>query len=200
MLSSKQIDAITEIINIGVGKGSASLSQMIDGEILLNVPYVNVISFNDVLEEIRNLGNKDEVHSIEMRFSGEYEGSANVILPEESAKLLASLLIHEDPDSNTIKEMKDGLMIEVGNIILNAIMGSFGNILDAPLDYHMPKSYQGDVDGIYNQLDKERYNEVLVCRTNFSVRGKNISGDILIMYEMKSFNKLSETLDKMIGN
>ncbi|MEQ9465902.1 MAG: hypothetical protein RLN88_00740 [Ekhidna sp.] len=198
MLNSKQIDTITEIINIGVGKGSASLSQMIDGEILLNVPYVNVITFSDVLSEIKKLGGGDKVHSVEMKFSGEYEGSANVILPGESAKLLASLLVHEDPDSATIKEMKDGLMIEVGNIILNAIMGSFGNILDAPLDYHMPKSYQGDVDGIYGQLDKERYNQVLVCHTNFSIRGKNISGDILIMYEMSSFDKLSDVLNKMI--
>lgn len=198
MLNPKQVDTITEIINIGVGKGSASLSQMIDGEILLNVPYVNVISFDHVLEEIQKLGKGDEVHSVEMRFSGEYEGSANVILPDDSSKLLASLLMHEDPDSATIDEMKDGLMIEVGNIILNGIMGSFGNILDAPLDYHMPKSYQGDVDGIYSQLDKERYNKVLVCHTNFAVRGKNISGDILIMYEMKSFDKLSNVLDKMI--
>lgn len=198
MLSAKQIDTITEIINIGVGKGSASLSQMIDGEILLNVPYVNVITFSDVLEEITKLGGGDSVHSVEMRFSGEYDGSANVILPGESSKQLASLLIHEDPDSEAIEEMKDGLMIEVGNIILNAIMGSFGNILDAPLDYHMPKSYQGNVDGIYNQLDKERYHQVLICHTNFSIRGKSVSGDILIMYEMKSFDKLSGVLNKLI--
>lgn len=198
MLNSKQVDTITEIINIGVGKGSASLSQMIDGEILLNVPYVNVITFDDVLSEIKKLGGGDQVHSVEMRFSGEYEGSANVILPVDSAKQLASLLIHEDPDSATIEEMKDGLMIEVGNIILNAIMGSFGNILDAPLDYHMPRSYQGNVEGIYGQLDKQRYNQVLVCHTNFSIRGKNISGDILIMYEMSSFDKLSDMLNKMI--
>ncbi|MEP1033765.1 hypothetical protein [Ekhidna sp.] len=198
MLSAKQIDAITEIINIGVGKGSASLSQMIGGEILLNVPYVNVITFDDVLSEIEKLGGGDSVHSVEMRFSGEYEGSANVILPGESSKQLASLLIHEDPDSAAIAEMKDGLMIEVGNIILNAIMGSFGNILDAPLEYHMPKSYQGDVKGIYRQLDKDRYNQVLVCHTNFAIRGKNISGDILIMYEMGSFDKLTDVLNKMI--
>ena len=198
MLSAKQIDTITEIINIGVGKGSASLSQMIDGEILLNVPYVNVISFDDVLGEIEKLGGGHYVHSVEMRFSGEYEGSANIILSDESSKQLASLLIHEDPDSNAIAEMKDGLMIEVGNIILNAIMGSFGNILDAPLDYHMPKSYEGDVHGIYNQLDKDRYNQVLVCHTNFTIRGKNVSGDILIMYEMRSFDKLTGVLNQMI--
>lgn len=198
MLNEKQVDTITEIINIGVGKGSASLSQMIDGEILLNVPYVNVITFDDVLTEIKKLGGGKEVHSVEMMFTGEYEGSANVILPGESSNLLASLLIHEDPDSEAIKEMKDGLMIEVGNIILNAIMGSFGNILDAPLDYHMPMSYQGDVQGIYGKLDKEKYNQVLICHTNFSIRGKNISGDILIMYEMNSFDKLTGVLNKMI--
>lgn len=198
MLSSKQIDTITEIINIGVGRGSASLSQMIDGEILLNVPYVNVVGFDYVQEEISKLGGGKDVHSVEMRFSGDYEGSANIILPSDSAKLLASLLVHEDPDSDAVKEMQDGLLIEVGNVILNAIIGSFGNIMDSPLDYHMPKSYEGDVNGIYNLLDKTKYNEVLVCRTNFTIEGKNISGDILIMYEMTSFNKLTEVLNKMI--
>jgi len=198
MLTNQQIDTITEIVNIGVGKGSASLSQMIDGEILLNVPYVNVISFDEVLTELQKLKVAD-VHAVELQFSGEYEGSANVILSAESAAQLASLLIQEDPHSEAIREMKDGLMIEVGNIILNAIMGSFGNILDAPLDYHMPKSFQGDISGLYSLLDKERFNQVLICRTNFTIRGKNISGEILIMYEMKSFHKLRDMLDKLVS-
>lgn len=198
MLSDKQIDTITEIINIGVGKGSASLGQMIEGEILLSVPYVNVVDFNHVQDEINKLGGGEEVHSVEMRFSGDYDGSANIILPGESAKLLASLLIHEDPNSDAIKEMKDGLLIEVGNIILNAIIGSFGNIMNSPLDYHMPISYEGNVNGIYSLLDKNKYKEVLICRTNFTIQGKNISGDILIMYEMTSFSKLTEVLNQMI--
>jgi len=198
MLSAKQIDAISEIINIGVGKGSASLSQMIEGEILLNVPYVNVISFEEVLRELNKLEVED-IHAVELKFSGEYEGSANVILPKESATQLASILIHEDPNSDTLEKMKDGIMIEVGNIILNAIMGSFGNILNAPLDYHMPKSFQGDIPGLHQQLDQEKFSQVLICRTNFTARGKNISGEILIMYEMSSFDKLEKVLEQMIG-
>lgn len=197
MLSSKQIDAITEIINIGVGRGSASLSQMIDGEISLDVPYINVITFNEILSEMDKMDIKD-IHSVELKFSGEYEGSANVILSDASATQLASILIHEDKESDTLKEMKDGIMIEVGNIILNAIMGSFGNILDAPLDYHMPRSFQGDVEGLHGQLDQEKFSQILICRTNFNARGKNISGEILIMYEMKSFDKLKKVLDMMV--
>ena len=197
MLSAKQIDAITEIINIGVGKGSASLSQMIDGEILLHVPYVNVISFNEVLRELNKLNVKD-VHAVEMKFSGEYEGSANVILSTDSATQLASILIHVDPTSDTLKEMKDGIIIEVGNIILNGIMGSFGNILDAPLDYHMPKSFEGDIEGLHRQLDQEKFSQVLICRTNFTALGKNISGEILIIFKMSSFDKLEKVLQEMV--
>ncbi|MCP4460872.1 MAG: hypothetical protein GY816_23060 [Cytophagales bacterium] len=198
MLSEKQMDTISEIINIGVGNGSASLSKMIDGEILLNVPYVNVISFEEVLVELNKLGVED-LHAVELQFSGEYEGSANVILPEDSATQLASILIHEDPASDTLIEMKDGIMIEVGNILLNAIMGSFGDILNAPLDYRIPRSFQGNISGLHDQLDHEKFSQVLICRTNFSARGKNISGEILIMYEMRSFDKLKKVLEKMIG-
>lgn len=197
MLTPKQIDTITEIVNIGVGKGSASLGQMVNAEILLNVPYVNVVSFEEVLLELQKL-QVDSVHAVELTFSGEYEGNANIILSEQSAAQLASLLVLQDPTSETLLQMKDGIMIEVGNIILNGIMGSFGNILDAPLDYHMPKSFVGDIKDLYNTLNKERFSQVLICRTNFSIRGKNVSGEILIMYEMNSFDKLTRVLDVLM--
>jgi chemotaxis protein CheC len=196
MLTAKQKDTITEIVNIGVGRGSASLSQMLNSEILLNVPYINVISFDRVMEELEQLDTSN-VHSVELSFSGEYDGNANIILSEDSALKLASLLMHEEPTSDKLKEMKEPTIPEVGNIILNAIMGTFGNILDAPLDYHMPRSYQGDITGLYHQLDKEKFSTVLICRTNFSVEGKGISGEILIMYEINSFNRLKDVLDKM---
>ena len=112
---------------------------------------------------------------------------------------LVSILLHEEKGSASLQEMKDGIMIEVGNIILNAIMGSFGNILNAPLDYHMPKSFQGEITGLYDGLDEQKYSQVLICRTNFSVSGKSVEGELLIMYEMKSFDKLKHVLDKMIG-
>lgn len=198
MLSDKQKDAITEIVNIGVGKGSATLSQMLDEEILLNVPYANVISFDKVLEEFKAI-KVSRVHSVEMHFHGEYQGLANVILSTESANHLAAVLTGQPTDSPDLASMKDGVITEVGNIILNAVMGSFGNILAVPFEYQIPQSFEGDITDLYHNLDKEKFSQVLICRTNFAVEDRNIEGEILIMYEIGSFNKLKNLLDSMVG-
>ena len=34
------VDAISEILNIGMGQAAASLSEMVDEEVMLSVPYV----------------------------------------------------------------------------------------------------------------------------------------------------------------
>ncbi len=196
MLTDIQKDAITEIVNIGVGRGSATLSQMLDEEVLLNVPYANVISFNKILTEFESM-NMEQVHSVEMQFYGEYEGLANVIFSTESANHLAALLAGLSLDSPDLIMIKDGVITEVGNIILNAVMGSFGNILAAPFEYNIPQSFEGDIADLYHNLDHEKFSQILVCRTNFSIKQKDIEGEILIMYEIKSFNKLKELLDSM---
>jgi len=198
MLTDKQKDAITEIVNIGVGKGSATLSQMLDEEILLNVPYANVISFDMVLKELQAM-KMDRVHAVEMQFYGEYQGLANVILSTESANHLAAVLTGQSPDSPDLTIMKTGVITEVGNIILNAVMGSFGNILSVPFEYHIPMSFEGEINELYHNLDKDKFSQVLICRTNFSIEGRNIDGEILIMYEIGSFIKLKNLLDSMVG-
>ncbi|MFY0627221.1 MAG: hypothetical protein JXR07_13055 [Reichenbachiella sp.] len=197
MLSEKQKDAITEIVNIGVGKGSATLSQMLNEEIILNVPYANVISFDKVLLEFEDLHVK-QVHAVEMQFRGEYQGLANVILSTDSASHLAAVLTGLSTDSPDLIQMKDGVITEVGNIILNAVMGSFGNILAVPFEYNIPQSFEGDISDLYHHLDQEKYSQVLICRTNFTIKDRNIEGEILIMYEIGSFNKLKDLLDTMI--
>ena len=70
MLNKDQRDAITEIVNIGVGKGSATLSEMVQTEIALNVPYVNVVAFEDLFNEFDQI-ETGGIHAIELKFFGE---------------------------------------------------------------------------------------------------------------------------------
>ena len=196
MLTSKERDTITEIINIGVGKGSAALYDMIQTEIILRVPYINVINYDGLLKEIDEI-ESDKVHSVELQFKGQYKGFSNIIVSSNSASTLSGLLTDMDPNSIELKEIQDGIIVEVGNIILNAIMGSFGNILETSIDFEIPKSYIGQKSNLFQYLDREKYDQILVCKTDFSIRSKNISGKILIVYEINSFNKLKEILKNL---
>ena len=82
------------------------------------------------------------------------------------SKSLQGFLTKEAPGSEALNQIRDGIMTEVGNIILNAIMGSFGNILEVPFNFKIPLSYEGKISAVYQQLDKEKFSQILICRTN----------------------------------
>lgn len=197
MFTKKQKDAVAEIVNIGIDKGSATLSQMLDEEILLRVPEIKLISFAQILEEFENI-DTNTYHAVDMQFFGKYDGLASFILSTHSANQLAALLTKEDPESEDLIPIKDGVIIEVGSIILNAVMSSFANILAVPFDYRIPQSFEGEVGDLYKKLDIEKFNQTLVCQTQLSLEDKKIEGKIVILCEIESFEKIKNLLNGMI--
>ena len=49
-VDKESLDAITEIINIGVGRSASLLNQMTDSNIRLRVPKIFVIRFKDLAD------------------------------------------------------------------------------------------------------------------------------------------------------
>ena len=44
LLNELEIDALTEMVNIGVGRAATSLRDMVGEQVLLSVPRVNLVS------------------------------------------------------------------------------------------------------------------------------------------------------------
>lgn len=196
ILNEEHRDLISEIVNIGVGKGSASLSKMLNERVILTVPYVNILKFDELRPEFQKFSDH-EVDVVELEFKGIFEGLANIIVPCNSARELTSVILKME-DQAEVEAVRESVMVEIGNIILNAVMGAFGNLFNQSLDYNIPKSYQGDVNSIFQNLDSAKFNEVLLCKTNFEVDSRNIRGEIVIMYEISSLNKLKDSLNAVI--
>ena len=52
-LSPSQIDALGELANIGAGNSASVLSKLFGDKILISVPKIRIISFQDVSERMR---------------------------------------------------------------------------------------------------------------------------------------------------
>ena len=66
------------------------------------------------------------VHQI---FSGPVDGDALLVLDRNSAAILKELLTSEPPLPLEIDRSAREVITEIGNILLNACLGTFGNIL-----------------------------------------------------------------------
>lgn len=190
-LSPLQLDILQELINIGVGRAAGMLNQMVNTHIQLQVPVLKVLTQAQLAALYAERPNS-VFSAVQLSFTGEFAGISALIFPPESASKLVSVVLGKDalPADDA---MRCGTLQEVGNIVLNGVMGSIANILKEPLHYSPPDFIEADITSIVGGGD----GMILVARTQFSMKDHLIEGEVLIIFSLSSFDSLLTAIDAM---
>jgi len=191
-------DALREIINIGVGKAAGMLNELLNNHIHLEVPRVDIIPFSDIDREFGVKG-VTPVSAVQLRFKGPITGVSSLVFLPDSAAKLVDVLMGEEPLSDDLDAIKIGTLSEVGNIILNAVMAAFGNFLETRLSYSIPAYVEGSMSSVLH-LEMERNAPVLSATTHFSVESYRIEGEIILLFEIGSFDVLKCAVDTTMNS
>jgi len=205
-LSEFQRDAIGELLNIGMGRASASLSEMVGEEVELSVPKVEIISHEQAVNDI-NEKVGSEITAIKESFKGAFWGDAMLLFPDkQSLALVRALLKDEDLPMEMLSEMEQEALTEVGNIILNACLGSLANIFKQNLEFDLPQYSHGSSSDILkpkmiNTSVRGREAEaVLLLQMNFSLEKTKINGYLTLLMDVDSMQALSKQLTEYFGS
>jgi chemotaxis protein CheC len=198
-ITALQLDAFKELVNIGVGRAAASLNEMLNAPIVLEVPDVGMIDYTDLAQQLEEgVCSKDANFScVQLVFHGAFSGVAALVFPPVSAVKLVSSLTGEVPETPGLNGVMAGTLSEVGNIVINCVIGTIGNILDKPFDFALPVYLQGrlqDFIGIQSDIQPKR---ILLVRTHFSVKDNHVEGNILLVFEATSFDELLLAIDRL---
>lgn len=195
MMTPLQLDALKEIVNIGVGRAAASLNDMLDSPIQLEVPEVRLIDY----EELNAVtGAKTEKFScVQLGFKSSFSGMAALVFPPASAVKLVAALTNEEPDNPGLDGLMAGTLNEVGNIVINCVIGTIGNILERPFDFSIPNYLHGTLKDILHLEANSNLHSVLLVNTHFIVHEKHVEGNIFLVFETASFDALLLAIDQM---
>ena len=198
VLTDFQQDVISELFNIGMGRAAASLSQMVGETVTLSVPGVEYIAQEKAVERIQNIVGSQKVTGVKESFKGSFWGDALLIFPEsKSRELVRALLKDDELPLETITDMEQEALTEVGNIILNACLGSLANILKQNLIYGLPEYTQGDCSELLGSKDTEQQESdgLLLLHMDFILQQTNLNGYLTLLMNVDSVNALSEQID-----
>lgn len=195
-LTPNQIDALKELINIGVGRAAGMLNEMVKSRVYLQVPSVRVFSILEAKNELDKLG-IDRLATVQLQFKGPFSGTAALVFPPESASNLVAVLTGEDLGTYDLDSARAGTLSEVGNIVINGVMGSIGNVLKERISYSFPKYIEDTTESIFAQSDLDPNWAVLLARTGFTVKELQVEGDIILVFEVGSFDTLLASIDSM---
>jgi chemotaxis protein CheC len=197
-LNEQQRDALTELINIAFARSASALSDLTGQRIRLAVPEVKVCHIRDLgllLGEFVN----GEVATVQQFFSGGVAGHALLLLDREGARLLTDLLTGDVSPSPRIDASAAEVLTEVGNVLLNACLGTFGNLLKMHISFSVPHLHLDALEGLITSLviTDEEIRYALFVYTTFNVKDTRVSGYLVIILGVTSLEKLIEATGRL---
>ncbi len=197
-LTDAHLDALQELINIGVGRAAGMLNQMLDSRIVLEIPVVSILTLSQIQAELEKRFDGDSLAAVKLNFTGSFSGKANLVFPTESAATLVSLLTGEEISSPDLDSVKIGTLSEVGNIVINGIMGSISNVLNQHLNYAIPIYMEDSIKHILSLEYASEETIFLLAQARFAIKTLEIIGDIVLIFEMDSFGTLIRVIDQQL--
>jgi chemotaxis protein CheC len=195
-LNSSQKDALTELINIGYARAASALSELTGHRISLEVPEVAIHTIPEISQKLQQVI-QGEVASVNQVFSGPLTGNA-ILLLDSDAALLLNRLLTDRPAVAGFDGAAREVITEVGNIILNACLGAFGNLLKIQVSFTVPALQIASIQSVLGSLtiENQRLEYALIIHTCFHLRESDVRGYLVIILGVTSLDTLLLELKK----
>ncbi len=196
-LSELERDALTEIVNIGVSRAASSLRKMINDQVLLSVPSIEVVSQRRAARLISER-EVSELVAVRQDFEGPFSGRALLIFPETNSLELVRAVTGGELSLQEVLDMEHEALAETGNIILNSCLATMANMLKRSLTMTIPEVLRGTGASLF-EITETSEGLVLFLYIDFAVRSRDIRGYIAMILDLPSLQTLKELLDEFIA-
>lgn len=197
-------DILIELFNVAVGKASALLSEITSKKVLLHVPDVQMLDFSDkskITGSVRPQRLDGTLMVSSITFQKELSGKANLIFPADKVRTLINLCMgiceKENYEDLKFTDIDLDIIKEIGNIVLNSIIGEIGNSLNIPFSYSLPEVSLLDDTEFGSESEENQYAYWLILSVSFNINGTEIVGAIRIELNIASMTNLLKKIDQI---
>ncbi|MGB6487519.1 MAG: chemotaxis protein CheX [Steroidobacteraceae bacterium] len=195
-LTEFRLDALTELVNLGVSSAATNLSELVREEVVLSVPKACVVTREQAIVNLREHGAKRLV-AIHQDFDGDIRGRALLIFPEARSMELIRALVGAELSLDDIMELEQEALAETGNILLNSCLSTIANSLERNLKISLPEVIHGEGADFFGS-DSAADETVLFIYINFAVKQRDIQGFLAMILDLPSLVMLQKLLDAYI--
>ena len=196
-LTEDQEDILIELLNIGMGKSASLLNEMLERPVDIKIPKIKLLQIGQLKDEEVKLQFDKFISAVSMEFAGVITGKTALVFPPESAHNLVKALTGEQPGTPEMDSVTVETLSEIGNIVINSVMGSLSNSIGECLEYFPPVYTEDSLSNVAVTDDNCSDRVVLLAEVAFSISNLQISGEVILTFDMGSLNKLTSIFDSM---
>lgn len=187
-LTDLERDALAELSNIAMARAANSLRQMIEHQVLLSVPVVEILTKEAASQVMAKQTNHGLV-GVRQDFTGPFSGRAMLIFPEANSLELVRAVVGRQLPLEDIVDLEDEALAETGNILLNSWVATIANLLKHSLKMSLPVVVRGDSRQVFED-GEARASLILFLHITFEISKRKISGYVALLMDIPSMEQL----------
>jgi len=197
-LTELQLDALTEVFNVGAGRAASSLSEIVGDEVKLSVPRIQLCASSDITADVLSLSSA-RLGAVRQNFSGPFNAEAMLLFTEDRALEIVCDMMGSQLSVEELAEFEQEAMCELGNIILNACLSAMADILTLTFDSSLPVYSVDATDVILQQIIVGTNQPViLVLHIDLAIEKRHSQGYLVFLLSSSSLGALITHINRFI--
>jgi len=199
-LTPIQKDAMQELANIGAAHAATTLSQMLNSQVDMSVPVVNVVDISRVSDCL----GEEFAAMVVFELQGEISHGGYVVfhVSKESALRMTNTMLGMTDMDRPLNEMDQSALLEVGNIMVSAFLDATAELLGIVM-LPSPPALSMDMahaafESLIAQLTIE-VNEVLLFKTELTCEEHKVAGNLIMLPEAETLEKIIALLEGLMA-
>lgn len=183
-----EIERITEISNVAMGKAASLLAELLDVFVVLPVPVVNEVEVSELIMAVQAASRKDSSSAVCQGFIGYgISGEALLMLHDTNISHLAKMLNYD----NITEDEHIEVLMDIGNILISTCLKGLEEQLDIHFNQSHPKVL-GQHETIETMLKRgsEQWSRTLALEFDYHIEEHDIQCTLLLLISDKSIPKL----------
>lgn len=195
-LTDIHLDVLKEVGNIGSGNAATALSAMIGKDILIEMPSVRLLSFQDAIDTAG--GPEKIVAGILVRLMGDVEGMILLLLEKEFSNIIIDTFFNQKIDDLLeINESEASALAEVGNIMASSYVSAIAQLAGVKITVEAP-SLQVDMLGALMSVPAIEFGDIsdklLSIDKSLKIDDISIKSSMMLIPTVESLEKLMKKL------
>jgi chemotaxis protein CheC len=197
ILTIDQKDAITELVNIAFSRTAAALSELTGNRVDLTVPEISAHPITQLASALSRFV-RGEVATIHQIFGGPISGDAFLLLDVDGATKLVDLLTGVGAPTAQMGASSREVLSDVGNILLNACLGVFGDLLEVRFTFAVPRLQLESLSSMVSSLviDENELRHALLVGARFRVLGSEVTGCLVLVLGITSLDQFVQAIEE----
>lgn len=195
-LNMLELDTIREIGSIGTGNAATALSSLLNCEVRIDLPAVNIMGYNEAIDWI---GGPEQITAgVLTRLSGEINGIILSVQHLEFVNLVLEHLVGRTiSEYSELTDLDRSVLVEVGNIMMSTFVNAMSQLANITIHLSVP-CFAVDMQGAILSVPMVEFggqsDSIMTIGADFICNKRVVPCRLLLSPDVRSLNFMLKKL------